>query len=79
MTSVFDDLSPKDRQALARLYELDEYKALRNAIQLLRANAATRALDALTFEEVKHLQGQAQGLKLLHLQLKELHKKSVKD
>lgn len=79
MKSVFDDLPPKVRQTLARLYEMDEYGALRQAIELARVNAGKEALLAQSWDETKHLQGQAHGLKMLHLNLKELHKKSVKD
>lgn len=79
MKTVFDELSPAERRTLARLYEMDEYKVLKRVIEISRLNAATRALDALTWEETKHLQGQAHGLKHLHLNIKELHKQSIKD
>lgn len=79
MKSVFDDLTIQERKALAHLYETDGYKALKKAMEVLRVNAATHALDAPTFEEVKHLQGQAHGLKQLHQNLKELHKSLSKD
>lgn len=74
MKTVFDDLSLKEQQMLARLYEMDEYKVLKKAIELLRINAGKEVLLSQSWDEVKHLQGQAHGLKMLHLNLKGLHK-----
>lgn len=76
MKSVFDDLPPKVRQTLARLYEMPEYDALKLALDALRINAGKEALTTVNWDETKHLQGQAHGLKMLHLNLKELNKKS---
>lgn len=76
MKSVFEDLSSKEQQILARLYEMDEYKVLKKAIELLRINAGKEILLTQTWDEVKHLQGQAHGLKMLHLNLKELNKQN---
>lgn len=78
MKSVFEDLPLKKQQMLSHLYETDDYKVLKEAIQLLRLNAGKAALDAASWEEVKHLQGQAHGLKLLHQNLKDLHSKIEK-
>lgn len=72
--SVFDELPLKKRQVLARLYEMDEYKVLKEAIELLQNNQGKNALLAPSFEELKYLSGQAYGLKLLHENLKALHK-----
>lgn len=79
MKSVFDELPLQDRKNLSRLVEMDVYKSLKLAMQKLRVNAATHALDASNFEEVKHLQGQAHGLKMLHQNLKDLNKSMSKD
>lgn len=79
MKSIFDELSVTDRQNLSRLYETDMYKSLKKAIELCRVNAAKFALDAPNWEEVKHLQGQAHGLKQLHRNIKELNKSLNKD
>lgn len=79
MKSILDLLSKNDRMALARLYESNDYKVIKKYIEALRVNAAKMTLDAQNYEEVKHLQGQAHGLKMFHLNLKENHKQSVKD
>lgn len=79
MKGILDDLPLKDRQALAHLYETDDYKVLKKVLELLRINAATFTLEAQNFEEVKHLAGQAHGLKMLHQHMKENHKKMSKD
>lgn len=79
MKSILDDFTKNDRMALARLFETKEYAVLKKYMEATRVNAAKFALDAQNWEEVKHLQGQAHGIKMLHLNLKENHKKSVKD
>lgn len=79
MKSILDLLSKNDRIALARFYESNDYKIVKKYIDALRLNQAKNALDAQNFEEVKHLQGQAHGLKMFHLNLKENHKQSLKD
>ena len=79
MKSFIEDLPPKKREALARLYEREDYKILVEVMEQCRLNAATQALDAGSWEEVKHLQGQAHGIKMLHLNLKDNHKKLAKD
>lgn len=77
--NVFDDLSAKKKQQLAVFYETDVYKVLEELVELVRVNAAKHALDAPDINELKHLQGQAHGLKVLLSNMKELHKQSVKD
>lgn len=79
MKPIVNLLNKNERMALARLYETNDFKILVKYIEALRVNAAKFALDAQSFEEVKHLQGQAHGLKLLVHNLKELHKQSLKD
>jgi hypothetical protein len=77
--NILEDLPVKVRQQLVTFFEKDDYQALKQVLDALRVNIAKFALDAQSWEEVKHLQGQAHGLKMLHLNLKELHKKSLKD
>jgi hypothetical protein len=77
--TVLDEMSKKDRLALAHLYETDGYNVLVRFMELCRINAGKSALLAQDFNEVKHLQGQAHGLKQLHLNIKENHKKMNKD
>lgn len=77
--SVFEDLPLKKQQTLARLFEMDEYKVLKEAMELLVVNQGKNALMAQGIEELKYLAGQAYGLKLLHQNLKELHKRLEKD
>lgn len=73
--NVLEDMPLKKRERLCHLVETEDYEVLKEAIELLRLNAAKWALDAQDFPEVKFLQGQAHGLKMLHQNLKELHKK----
>lgn len=77
--TVFDELPKKDRLALAHLYETDGYQVLKKLMELCRVNVAKSALIAQSFEEVKHLQGQAHGLKMLNLNMKENNTKMNKD
>lgn len=79
MKPITSLLSKNERMALARLYETNDFKILVKYIEALRVSAAKHALDAQNFEEVKHLQGQAHGLKMFVKNLKENHKLSVKD
>lgn len=74
MQNILQELPLKKREALGRIYESPDYPVLKEAIGLLRTNCGNWALDAQSFEEVKHLQGQAHGLKMLHQNLKNLHK-----
>lgn len=74
MKNVLEELPLKKREALGRLYESSDYVVLKEAIGLLRLNCGQWALGAGTWEEVKHLQGQAHGLKMLHQNLKNLQK-----
>lgn len=77
--NILENLPLKKREMLCRLFETEEYAVLKEAIQLLRENAGVWALDAMNFEEVKHLQGQAHGLKMLHQNIKLLHDKQQKE
>lgn len=79
MKSILDTMTKNEKMALARLFETNEYKILKKYMEATRVTAATLALNAQNWEEVKHLQGQAHSIKMLHLNLKENHKQSVKD
>lgn len=72
--NILEELPLKKREALGRLYDSPEYEVLKEAIKLLQDNAASWALSAPDFSEVRYLAGQAYGLKMLHQNLKHLHK-----
>ncbi len=74
--NVLDELPLKKRQLLEKLYEMPEYKVLLEAIELVRLNAAKHALDAGSIEDLRSMQGQALGLKLLVRQMEDLHRRS---
>ncbi len=75
MKNILDELPAKDREILAIGFESPFYATLKKVMEIARLNAAKACLTSTTFEEVKHLQGQAHGVKMLHLNLKDLHKK----
>lgn len=72
--NIFQSLPLKKRESLCRLYESSEYSVLKEAIDLLRMEAGKWALTSSSWDDVKHLQGQAHSLKQLHQNLKELDK-----
>lgn len=73
------ELAPKDRAALAAIYESDDYKALKRWIENERFNIATKLLlwPASDSVEIARFQGQAHALKMLNLELKNIHKEQV--
>jgi len=73
--STLEELTKNERDALARLYETDSYKALVKLIQLERLEIAKDHLDQSDILMVRYLSGQASGLKKLILTLKDNHQK----
>lgn len=77
--NILDELPVGKKKTLANLFETEGYTVLKDVMILLRENAGMQALNAQNIEELKHLQGQAHGLKMLHFNIKELHKTMSKD
>lgn len=75
------DLSPKEKEALAFIFDLPQYRIFKKYLENERFNIATKTLtlDPQEMTEMARLQGQAQALKLLHQRLKQIHKEQVKD
>lgn len=75
------DLSKKDKEALAYLYEIDQYNSFKKFLENERVNIATKLLlvDPNDVVSVAKFQGAAAALKQLHLELKQIHKESSKD
>jgi len=71
------ELSSKEKEALALLFEMDEYKALKRLMQHERYNIATKLLSIPADQTVviAHMQGQAHALKELHQMLRKIHEK----
>jgi hypothetical protein len=73
--SIISKLTPKDRKALALFYETEVYSSLAKLLKLAKANAAEKSLEAIDWQQVKHLQGQKHALDSLEQVIKEIHKK----
>ncbi len=76
--STLEQLSGKERQALALFYETDAYKALINLIQAERLEIAKDHLDQSDILMIRYLSGQANGLKKLVLTLKDNYARQQK-
>lgn len=76
--SVISRLTPKDKKALALFYETETYSSLIKLLKLVKANAASKALSAVDFSEVKQLQGQKAALDRLEEELKSNYKLNQK-
>lgn len=72
--NILEELPLKKREALGRIFDSPDYVVFKEAIRLLQDNIASWALIAQDFPEVRFLAGQAHGLKMLHQNLKNLHK-----
>ena len=70
------ELTPKDKDALAYIFDLPQYPVLKKYMENERFNIATKLLllDPNATAAIAHLQGQAAVLKLLHQRLREIHK-----
>lgn len=78
------ELSPKDKEALALLYERPEFKSLVRWNEVKRSNFATQILkvdmgSTGSSERVAFLQGQAYAHELMLLELKKIHKEKTVD
>jgi hypothetical protein len=79
MKSTLEQLSKNEREAIARLYESDGYKAL---VKLKDADTVGLGADALiasSMEEVSYLKGRAHQWKVILNAIRDLHKQSQKD
>lgn len=77
-------LNPKDKEALALLYEYQEFKALVKWNEVKRQTFADQILkvdmgSVGSSERVAFLQGQAYAHELMLLELKKIHKEQTKD
>lgn len=81
MKSTFEQLTPKKRELLARLYDSELYPVLKELLELERLNIATKLIDVPANDVItisKH-QGRADFAKQLNLGLKRNFKESNKD
>lgn len=76
--SVVSKLPPKDKKALALFYETESYGSLIKLLILVKTNAASKALESIDFNQLKHFQGQKHALDRLEDELKENYKLSQK-
>lgn len=77
--STLEQLTKNERDALARLYSTDGYKALVKLIQAERLEIAKDHLDQSDILMIRYLSGQASGLKKLVLTLRDNYQKSNKE
>lgn len=75
------ELGKKDKEALAYLYELEQYTSLKKFLEIERVNIATKLLlvDPNDVSSVAKFQGAASALKQLHLEIKQIHKRSTNE
>lgn len=78
MKSTLEQLSAKEREALAHFYDTDAYKALRKLVDLERLETAKDHLDQTDILQVRYLSGQASSLKKLVLTLRDNYKQFEK-
>lgn len=74
MSSIVSKLTATDKKALALFYETPTYSSFLKLLKLAKANAAMKCLDAIDFNQVKHLQGQKAALEAIEGALKEIYK-----
>jgi len=74
MKSTLEQLSAKEREALAHLYGTDMHKALEKLVNAERLEIAKDHVDQTDILQVRYLSGQASSLKKLLLTLRENHK-----
>lgn len=69
----------KERLIISDFFESETYQVIRKYyIEGERLEIAIRALQAPSWEQSKFLQGQADALKQLHLQIREINKQEKK-
>lgn len=78
MKSTLEQLSSKEREALAHLYGTDAFKALRKLIDVERLELAKDHVGQTDILQVRYLSGQSDGLKKLVLTVRDVHKQSEK-
>lgn len=78
MASISSKLAPKDKQALATLYEGETYNSLLKLINLIKANAAEQALNSPNHENTRWLAGQAYACDRLPEEFKQISEWSKK-
>lgn len=74
MKSTLEQLSAKEREALAHFYDTDAHKALRKLIDVERLELAKDHVNQTDILHVRFLSGQSDGLKKLALTLRENYK-----
>lgn len=74
LASSLEKLSPKEREALARWYDSDSWKALRHLVDVERMMLAKDHVDQIDIMQIRYLSGQANGLKKLILTLAKNYK-----
>lgn len=74
MKSTLEQLSAKEREALAHFYGTDMHKALEKLVGAERLEIAKDHVDQTDILTVRYLSGQASSLKKLLLTLRENHK-----
>lgn len=81
MKSIFDQLTKKEKDALAHTYDTDGYKAIKRVLELERLNAASKLIDVPANEiaVVARIQGQAEMCKSLHIGIKKFYKEYNKN
>lgn len=74
MKSTLEQLSAKEREALAHLVDTDGFKAFVKLIEAERMEIAKDHVDEIDILQVRYLSGQASSLKKLVNTLRENHK-----
>lgn len=78
MASISSKLGPKHKMNIATLCETETYDSIKALLKLVKANTATRAIDAVDFHQVKWLQGQHVAIELLEKEFEKIHEWSKK-
>lgn len=79
MKSTLDQLSPKDKEDLALLYDSDGYQALKKLNKLEQIGLGADALMATTMEDVKYLKGRSYQWKVIIQIIRDIYKQVNKE
>lgn len=79
MKSTLDQLTKNEKEALARWYESDGYKALKRLRDLELVGMGADALAAPSMEQVSYLKGRAFQWKAVVEVIHHIYKESQKD
>jgi hypothetical protein len=71
MKSVLDQLSESDKEALARLYDMPEWKSFRKLVDIERTELAKDHVGQRDIMEICDLSGQSKALKKLVVTIRE--------